>query len=576
MKKMKLLSLVLCLILVCSFIFTACDNKPTETATETPTESATETATETPTETSTEPEVVEKPKQLDITTLYYYGDATENSSQKLAFKNFISRHYGIQFNLNTPARDTYIETINLQAVSGDLTGMVRLFSGTDGIKWYQEGVVLAIDQYLADNETWVNIIPENWKETFSYDGTVYGLAFGGDGIPSWFSRTMRGDWLDAVSMAKPETIDQFYEVSKAFTYNDPDGNTLNDTWGFASRNIWLMQDIFKAYGCTPNWEADLVPVWNPRDDIWEDSVIKPVMADCALFLRKCYSEGLVHPELFSMTSTNVRNLISNGQAGSCFYWDTWLISWENSVKQTVGSQAYMVAVGALTGNVTQKINCWKTDIGAPYVLMANTEQPKEVVNWFITLCYGTAEDFFTFRYGINQESVDAKTGFFLDGKTVYQLHYQADDQNAVKSTGTPAIIGGHPGYALDIGTYGYKSAYNSGNAQWDSDQITKSAADLERRYEVFNEYNDGRLYVLTGDYEQPTNEEYTMVISEWAGAGMKYVSSVMVDGVEPDVALKAYLEVVMAFNPQVTLDFMNSKLGKASTQNYNELWSSLN
>jgi hypothetical protein len=96
MNKMKLLSLVLCLILVCSFIFTACDNKPTETATETPTESATETATETPTETSTEPELVEKPKQLDITTLYYYGDATENSSQKLAFKNFISRHYGIQ------------------------------------------------------------------------------------------------------------------------------------------------------------------------------------------------------------------------------------------------------------------------------------------------------------------------------------------------------------------------------------------------------------------------------------------------------------------------------------------------
>ena len=570
MKKMKLLSLVLCLILLCSLIFTACDNKPTETATEI----SSETATETPTETA--PAVVEKPTEMNITSLYFYGDATENAAQKFAFKNYITRHYGITFNLNTPARDTYIETINLQAVSGDLTGMVRLFAGTDGIKWYQEGIVLALDEYLTDNETWINIIPEHWKETFSYDGVVYGLAYGGDGTPSWFSRTMRGDWLDAVGMSKPSTVEQFYEVSKAFTYNDPDKNGQNDTWGFASRNIWLMQDIFKAYGCTPNWEADLVPVWNPREDIWEDSVIKPVMADCCLFLRKCYTEGLVHPELFSMSSTNVRNLISNGLAGSCFYWDTWLISWETGVKNTVGTSAYMVAIGALTGNVTQKINPWKSEIGSPYVLMANTAQPKEVINWFITLCYGTAEDFFTFRYGVPQTDKTGKTGYYLDGKNVYQLHYQADDQGKVTSSGTPVLVGGHPGYALDIGEYGYKSAYNSGNPTWDSDQISISAANLQRRYDVFNEYNDGRLYVLTGDYEQPTNPEYTTVISEWAKAGMLYVSSVMVDGVEPKVALRSYLETVMAFNPQVTLDFMNAKLGKTSTQNYSEVWNSIN
>jgi len=32
----------------------------------------------------------------------------------------------------------------------------------------------------------------------------------------------------------------------------------------------------------------------------------------------------------------------------------------------------------------------------------------------------------------------------------------------------------------------------------------------------------------------------------------------------------------MAFNPQVTLDFMNAKLGKTSTQNYSEVWNSIN
>jgi ABC-type glycerol-3-phosphate transport system substrate-binding protein len=571
MNKNKLLSLLLCLVLLCSFVFTACDNT-TETASEPPVETESETETE-----SEQPVVVEKPAVIDITALYYFGDATDNASEKLAFKNYISKQYGITFNINTPARDSYIETINLEAVSGDLTGMVRMFSGTDGINWYQEGIILAIDEYLAGNETWENIIPENWKETFSYDGKVFGLAYGGDGTPQWFTRTMRGDWLDAVKMAKPSTIDEFYAVVYAFTYNDPDANGIADTWGFCSRNIWLMQDIFKAYGCTPNWEADLVPTWDANADEWMDPVIKPVMAEACTFLRKCYTEGLVHPELFSMSSTNVRNLMSNGQAGSCFYWDTWLISWEDAVKKSVNASAYMVSIGALSGKVTQKINCWKQEIGAPYVLMANTAQPKEVINWFITLCYGTASDFFTFRYGVPQADINGEIGFYLDGTSVYLLYYQLADDGTVKGTvGGPNIIGGHPGYALDIGTYGYKSAYNSGNPEWDAQQINVSAANLARRYEVFNEYNDGRLYILSGQFEQPTNIEYTSVISEWAKIGMQYVSSVMVEGVDTTEALRTYLSAIMALNPQVTLDFMNAQLGKTSSQNYTELWASLN
>jgi hypothetical protein len=208
--------------------------------------------------------------------------------------------------------------------------------------------------------------------------------------------------------------------------------------------------------------------------------------------------------------------------------------------------------------------------------MANTEQPKEVINWFINLAYGTAEDFFTFRYGIPQTDKNAKTGFLLDGMTVYQLHFKADDQGSVTSSGCPALVGGHPGYALDIGEYGYKSAYYSGNPTWDSDQVTVTAANLQRRYDVFNEFNDGRLYLLTGDYEQPTNPEYTNNMTEWNKAGRLYVSSVMVDGVDTTTALKTYLDTVMAFDPQTTLDYMNAKLGKTSNQDYRKLWNSLN
>jgi hypothetical protein len=41
-------------------------------------------------------------------------------------------------------------------------------------------------------------------------------------------------------------------------------------------------------------------------------------------------------------------------------------------------------------------------------------------------------------------------------------------------------------------------------------------------------------------------------------------------------ALKAYLNVVMAFNPQITLDTTNAKLGRTSSQNYAAIWSAMN
>ena len=580
MKKTKVLSLILVLLMVSSFIFAACDNKPvdpTDTQTQKPTESSTETTKPTETQTTEPSKDVEKPAVMDITGLAYYGDTTENLDLKKEFRDYVSDKYGISFNFHSPARDTYIETINLQLVSKDLVGIVSLFTGYDMIDWAQEGVIYALDDFLADNETWQNIIPEEWKELYTWDGKVWGIPRGGDGHPSWFIRTMRGDWLDNLGLQKPETMDAFYEVSKAFTFNDPDGNGENDTWGFASRTMWLMQDIFHGHDARANHVGALIPLWNPNDNIWEDSIIKPQMVDAVTFLRKCYTEGLVHPELFTMSAADVRALISDGKAGSCYYWDTWLISWENAVKKLTPT-AYMVGIGAISSkHITTKINSWAADFGAPNVMTVYTEQPKEVINWYVNLVYGEPESFYTFRFGILQDSKDGDNGIFIDGQTVYLLYHQLDTStNTVTNRGTPGITTGHPDYALDVGSFGYVTAYNSGDPIWDVTQAVTASRNLQRRYEVLNEYDDGRIYVLAENMKEPDNEEFTKVAGEWKTAGTKYVTDVMIDGATPEAALKTYLGTIMSFDPQFTLDLMNERLGKTSEQDYAALWSTMN
>ena len=51
----------------------------------------------------------------------------------------------------------------------------------------------------------------------------------------------RADWAEKLSIATPTTIDEYYNMLKAFTEQDPDGNGQNDTYGLTG---WLWQVHF--------------------------------------------------------------------------------------------------------------------------------------------------------------------------------------------------------------------------------------------------------------------------------------------------------------------------------------------
>jgi putative aldouronate transport system substrate-binding protein len=63
------------------------------------------------------------------------------------------------------------------------------------------------------------------------DGKQYGLVTQN---PEPFKgvTAIRGDWLEALGLEVPTTTEEFLEVAKAFTEQDPDGNGQDDTWGF--------------------------------------------------------------------------------------------------------------------------------------------------------------------------------------------------------------------------------------------------------------------------------------------------------------------------------------------------------
>lgn len=101
-----------------------------------------------------------------------------------------------------------------------------------------DGVYMALNDYFADESKTVNMRANIPAETFEYmlkavtfpDGNIYGIPAYAPEIGNeycyraWINKT----WLDALGLEMPSTIEEFYNVLKAFKEQDPNGNGKAD------------------------------------------------------------------------------------------------------------------------------------------------------------------------------------------------------------------------------------------------------------------------------------------------------------------------------------------------------------
>lgn len=140
------------------------------------------------------------------------------------------------------------------------------------------------------------------------DGKIYGLYT--ERPSSRQGIIIREDWLNKLKLKKPTNLNEFYEVLKAFTYGDPDGDGKDDTIGLTDRND-LVFGSFKTlasyFGAPNNWgisDGKLVPEFETQPYI-----------EAMNFMKKLYVEKLINSD-FAVTSKEVqRDKLIRGTAG---------------------------------------------------------------------------------------------------------------------------------------------------------------------------------------------------------------------------------------------------------------------
>lgn len=160
--------------------------------------------------------------------------------------------------------NNYADKLNTAFSTGTFAQAVTM--GQDQVDQFKEairdGQFWEIGSYFDEFENLSKLKKEVVENTM-VDGKVYSLY---QGRPlSRQGMLYRKDWADNLGLEAPKTTEEFYEMARAFTEDDPDGNGKDDTMGVADRGD-LIYGLFKTlnswYATPNNWgekDGELLP-----------------------------------------------------------------------------------------------------------------------------------------------------------------------------------------------------------------------------------------------------------------------------------------------------------------------------
>lgn len=205
----------------------------------------------------------------------------------------------IKVNLVPLSWDNDLEQIKLFGASGNLPDFFASYTVEYDMNrfysWINQGLTRTIPEELIDKYSNVKMLFDNSPEVKAVKNITGNYCYipRPESLKRYYEATQqvmyyRKDWMANVGIAKePETVDEFYNMLKAFSVNDPNKNGKADTFGITSAGLNLA--TFAMWGEDPAaWieeDGKIVPAY------LSDKMIEPLK-----YFRKLYQENIFDPE----------------------------------------------------------------------------------------------------------------------------------------------------------------------------------------------------------------------------------------------------------------------------------------
>ncbi|WP_088102798.1 extracellular solute-binding protein [Halalkalibacter urbisdiaboli] len=231
----------------------------------------------------------------------------ETPSDKIL--NMIEEKTNTELDIQWVPDSTYEDRLNTAFATGSLPQAVPM--GFDMYTKFKDAIrddqFWEIGPYLDEYENLSKLKDDVLKNTM-VDGKVYALY---QGRPlSRQGYIYRKDWADNLGIEKPTNTEEFYEMVRAFTEDDPDGNGKDDTIGLTDRSD-LVYGSFKTIASwfgTPN-------EWGEKDGELLPEFMFDEYMDTLDYMKEIHSNGYMNQDFPVTSKPDQQDMFKNGTAG---------------------------------------------------------------------------------------------------------------------------------------------------------------------------------------------------------------------------------------------------------------------
>lgn len=310
----KIIIFCLAVMLLASPVFiTACAKKETTTSAQTTATTSKDQTTKGSEEETTQTSEEEEYTEISIA----FWDFTEFGNDPVG--KYIEDKLKIKIIPVNLSWDTFNEQIQLFGSTGDMPDCIASYTVRNPSRiysWINEGLLRSIPEEMVNQFPLVKKVFDDSKALQAVKTLTGAYYF----IPRPESASgmykadqsvifYRKDWNEKLGITKvPETIDEYYEMLRAYTEEDPDGDGVKDTIGL-TLDKYPHMGLFAPYGVDPRFwleeDGKLIPGYMSKKNI------EPLK-----FFQKIYREGILDPEFTANDYKKCLAKLSQSIAGS--------------------------------------------------------------------------------------------------------------------------------------------------------------------------------------------------------------------------------------------------------------------
>lgn len=247
-----------------------------------------------------------KPYKLSI-ALRQVGDIPAKGNE---VEQAIGKYTNTELAIQWIPQAAFDDKINVMIASNELPQILKVNYVPNVMNAARNGLFWELGPYLKDYPN-LTAQDQRYYDNIKIDGKLYG-------IPNYrdigrAAVVYRKDWFDQAGLTLPVTMDDWYNVMKAFSEKDPDGNGKADSYGtmlFKNYNAGTQPVITRlavSIGGVNRWGED-------NGKFTPEFKTQPYMDVLQLF-RKLYADKLINQDFAVYDVTELDKAMYDGRVG---------------------------------------------------------------------------------------------------------------------------------------------------------------------------------------------------------------------------------------------------------------------